>query len=50
MPFVETVERALGRTAEKIMLPMQPGDVEETFADASLLHALTGFTPQVGVE
>ena len=50
MPFVETIERKLGRTAEKNMLPMQPGDVEETFADASLLHALTGFKPRVGVE
>lgn len=50
MPFVETIERKLGRTAEKNMLPMQPGDVEETFADASLLHALTGFKPRVSVE
>jgi UDP-glucuronate 4-epimerase len=50
MPFVETIERKLGRTAEKIMLPMQQGDVEETFADASLLYALTGFTPKVDVE
>lgn len=50
MPFIETIERKLGRTAQKNMLPMQPGDVEETFADASLLQALTGFTPKVDVE
>ncbi len=50
MPFIETIERRLGRTAEKVMLPMQPGDVEETFADASLLVALTGFRPEVDVE
>jgi len=50
MPFVETIERKLGRTAEKIMLPMQQGDVEETFADAGLLKALTGFQPEVDVE
>lgn len=47
MDMVETLERALGRTAEKIMLPMQPGDVTATYADVSRLHALTGYRPQV---
>jgi UDP-glucuronate 4-epimerase len=50
MSFIETIERALGKTAKKIMLPMQQGDVTETFADASLLHALTGFTPQITID
>ena len=53
MQFIEAVETSLGKRAEKKMLPMQKGDVFETFADASLLKALTGFTPgtnlQVGV-
>jgi UDP-glucuronate 4-epimerase len=50
MPFIETIEKILGREASKTMLPMQMGDVEETFADASLLEALTGFRPQISVE
>lgn len=50
MPFIETVEAALGKTARKIMLPMQSGDVVETFADASLLRELTGYTPETPVE
>jgi UDP-glucuronate 4-epimerase len=50
MPFIETIERHLGKPADKVMLPMQKGDVAETFADASLLTALTGFTPTTTVE
>lgn len=41
MPFIETIEEALGKSAEKIMLPMQQGDVTETYADPGLLQALT---------
>lgn len=50
MPFIETVERHLGKSATKVMLPMQKGDVAETFADCSLLTALSGFTPTVTVD
>jgi UDP-glucuronate 4-epimerase len=50
MPFIETIERHLGKKAQMIMLPMQKGDVTETFADASLLAALTGFTPKTTVD
>jgi UDP-glucuronate 4-epimerase len=50
MPFIETIERHLGKQAVKVMLPMQKGDVAETFADCSLLTALTGFTPDVTVD
>jgi UDP-glucuronate 4-epimerase len=35
MKFIETIEDALGKTAEKNMLPIQPGDVESTYADTS---------------
>jgi UDP-glucuronate 4-epimerase len=45
LDFVEAVERAVGKPAHKIMRPMQPGDVRETFADHRLLEALTGFRP-----
>ncbi|MCB2015651.1 MAG: NAD-dependent epimerase/dehydratase family protein [Sphingobium sp.] len=47
MDMIETLEAALGRKAEKIMRPMQPGDVTATYADVSKLHALTGYEPKV---
>ena len=47
MQMIETLERALGREAIKIMRPMQPGDVTATYADVSKLHALTGYEPKV---
>jgi UDP-glucuronate 4-epimerase len=49
LEFVEAIEKALGRPAEKIMLPMQPGDVRETFADHRLLEALTGYRPSIPI-
>jgi UDP-glucuronate 4-epimerase len=47
MEMIETLERAIGREATKIMRPMQPGDVTATYADVSKLHALTGYKPKV---
>jgi UDP-glucuronate 4-epimerase len=47
MEMIETLERAIGREAVKIMRPMQPGDVTTTYADVSKLHALTGYKPKV---
>jgi UDP-glucuronate 4-epimerase len=43
--FVETIERALGRTALKTELEMQPGDAKATWADITLLEQLTGYRP-----
>lgn len=48
--FIETIEACLGKDAAKTMLPMQQGDMEATFADTSLLTALTGFSAKTGVE
>lgn len=50
MAFVAAIEKAMRQTAEKIFLPMQDGDIEETSADPSLLLALTGFKPETGVD
>ncbi|PHR94188.1 MAG: UDP-glucuronate 5-epimerase [Robiginitomaculum sp.] len=50
MSFIETIEKCLGKTAHKNIMPMQKGDVRETFAQEKLLSALTGFTPNIGVE
>ncbi len=43
--FIATLERLLGRAARRELLPMQPGDVEATFADTARLRAATGFAP-----
>lgn len=47
MDMISTLEAALGRQAEKLMRPMQPGDVTATYADVSKLHELTGYHPKV---
>jgi UDP-glucuronate 4-epimerase len=47
---VAVLEHELGRTAIKDMLPMQPGDVVETFADVGNLLRDVGFTPQTSIE
>ena len=47
---VAVLERELGRAAVKEMLPMQPGDVTETFADVAELMRDTGFRPQTSIE
>ena len=47
---VSVLERELGRTAVTEMLPMQPGDVTETFADVTELMRDTGFRPQTSIE
>jgi UDP-glucuronate 4-epimerase len=50
MHVVALLENELGRTAVKDMLPMQPGDVMETFADVGDLMRDTGFRPQTLIE
>lgn len=49
MKFIAEIERAVGVTAQKEMLPMQPGDVSKTFADSDLLERLTGYRPSTSV-
>jgi UDP-glucuronate 4-epimerase len=44
--FIETIERALGRTAVREYKPMQPGDVVATHADVSALAEWTGVSPR----
>ena len=46
LDFIEAIEAAVGRPAIRNLMPMQKGDVPATWADASLLHALTGYRPQ----
>ncbi len=47
---VALLEKELGRTAAKEMLPMQPGDVLETFADIGDLMRDTGLRPEISIE
>ncbi|MCS4506055.1 NAD-dependent epimerase [Arhodomonas aquaeolei] len=50
MRYIEVLESCLGRSAEKRMLPMQPGDVPDTYADSSLLDQAVGYRPSTSVE
>jgi UDP-glucuronate 4-epimerase len=50
LAFVEAIEAATGKKAIRRYLPMQPGDVEKTFADCQLLEKLIGFRPTTTVE
>ena len=50
MYFIETLEKALGKTAEKEFLPMQPGDVYQTYADVTPLIEKFGFKPSTSIE
>jgi len=49
LEFVETLESVIGLCAKKNLLPMQPGDVPETYADISKLQAAIGFAPRTSI-
>ena len=49
MDFIKAIEDALGITLQKNFMPMQQGDVHETWADNDLLTQLTGYSPQTDV-
>ena len=48
--YIEVIEECLGRKAEKIFLPLQLGDVPDTFADVTELTRDTGYSPATSVE
>ncbi len=50
MDYIETLERCLGREAKKEYLPMQPGDVYQTYADVTDLMRDYDFKPETSVE
>ena len=50
MYFVEILEKELGKTAQKEFLPMQPGDVYQTYADVSELTKDFGFKPSTSLQ
>jgi UDP-glucuronate 4-epimerase len=48
--FIEVIETTMGKSAEKIMKPMQPGDVPATYADVDDLMEAVGFQPSTPIE
>ena len=50
MRYIEVLEQELGRSVEKNLLPMQPGDVPDTCADVSALQRDCGYSPDTPVE
>lgn len=50
MHFIEVLEKVLGKTAEKEYLPMQAGDVYQTYADVSELQRDFDFKPETTIE
>ncbi len=50
MDFIDTIEEAMGKKAEKIMMPMQPGDVYQTYADTTRLEQDMGYKPHVSLK
>lgn len=49
MDFIREIEKNLGKTAEKIMLPMQPGDVERTWANVDDLITDYDYAPDTPI-
>lgn len=50
MKYIEILEQCLGRKAEKKLLPLQPGDVPDTYADVDDLARDVGYAPTTSVE
>ena len=49
LQFIETIEGALGKKAEKVFLPMQPGDVKRTWADTLKIEISIKYKPQTDI-
>lgn len=48
--YIEVIEQCLGKTAKKNLLPMQPGDVPDTYADVEALKQDVGYCPNTPIE
>ena len=49
MDFISAIEDKIGKTADKQMLPMQPGDVEKTWADTKALEQDYNYKPNTDI-
>jgi len=50
MDYIETLEKHLGKTAEKELLPLQPGDVPDTYADVEALVQDVNYKPDTTID
>ena len=50
LTYIETLEKALGKTAEKELLPLQPGDMPDTYADVQALVDDVDYQPSTSIE
>ena len=50
MHYIDLMEQALGKTTERELLPAQPGDVAETYADIGPLMVDTGYVPKISLQ
>ena len=50
MEYIAAIEKKLGKMAQKIMMPIQPGDVPETIADLTHAKEKLGFSPKTNIE
>lgn len=50
MRMIELIEQACGQAADKRLLPMQPGDVRDTYADISAIQRDLGFAPSTKID
>jgi UDP-glucuronate 4-epimerase len=50
LDFIAAIEKKLSKSAKRNLLPMQPGDVPDTFASADLVEKLTGYRPATPIE
>lgn len=50
LDFIETLEEQIGKSAQKVMMPMQDGDVQHTYADTSALMAVLGYKPDTDID
>jgi UDP-glucuronate 4-epimerase len=48
--FIDTIEECLGRKAVRNLMPIQPGDVPQTYANIDALETAVGFRPQTTIE
>ena len=50
MRYIEVIEECVGKKAEKNLLPLQPGDVPDTYADTEDLVRDVGYQPNTAIE
>ena len=50
MDYIEALEKALGKTAKKELLPLQPGDIKDTYADLSDVEKYFQYKPKTNIE